>query len=365
MRNPERLAGLFFGAALLAAFAGCSKDKSYALVTVLADSGSFTNVTQLRVLVENDPFEEILFYPKTARAAAEALEFDTTKAISFSVSFPESHTGTLRVGVAPLDTTGATIGYGMAVAAIDTGEVVKVTVKVVPGATPPPLKADGGVGDGGERTDAAAACEPAAPAGVCGTGKTCYVSCRPPPDNSSVGMCFMAGTKPAGQSCAGNEECLPGSQCFKFACSVGGQTVRTCLKFCTDDGQCGAGRCTGSVPCGPQPTGHRTCSQACDPVGATSGCADGLACFLFSGETPDCDCRNPATQIGVDGSSCTTRADCQPGFLCVTTRGTNMMIEMRCRALCRLNGAATCPMGATCTKLTQPDYSVFGACLTP
>jgi hypothetical protein len=166
-------------------------------------------------------------------------------------------------------------------------------------------------------------------------------------------MCIMAGKRRPGETCQQDPDCEPGTQCFPASCGVS-----VCLRFCSSDGDCAAsGHCNAAIACGATRTTYSTCALACDPTGtATDGCPPGLNCLLFTGEIPDCACRT-AGQVGGDGDPCTSAEVCQPGLFCVTHGG-----ERRCRPLCPLDGGG-CPAGGTCTRLLDPDFSRFGACL--
>src|SRR6185436_2059528 len=231
----------------------------------------------------------------------------------------------------------------------------KVTVRVDRGAVPP---GDGGPSgsspDGGVEADAGPPCDPVSPTAC--NGGTCFLACRK--NEPPAGMCTMAGTKNPGELCARNEECQPGSQCFDFSCGAGKPSIKTCLRFCKDDGMCGAGKCATPIPCEGQPTTFKACSQACNPVGeAQQGCAPGLNCFIFQGEVPDCDCAG-AMHVKGEAAACTSSEECRPGLLCVSMAG-----NKTCRPVCRLDAPATCAAGQMCTKLVDPDYKTFGACL--
>jgi hypothetical protein len=176
----------------------------------------------------------------------------------------------------------------------------------------------------------------------------------------AVGLCSAGGRKQAGESCAVNADCAPGSQCFKFACGKDGKDIKgLCLRFCKNDGACGAqSSCSTPVPCGATPSGYKTCTPACDPrAPATKGCGgDGLRCFVTKGEGTACACAE-STRTGGDGAKCDDDRQCEPGFICIDTGG-----ALTCRAVCRLD-APECPAGRTCEKLTLPDYKIFGGCL--
>jgi hypothetical protein len=343
---------------LLPALAGgCSSDKSFALVSVLSNGGPFNDVAGLLVEARNGVFVDSLAYrPKTTTGV---VRFDETQALTFSVGFrSSSHMGTLEVAVTPINLAGAKIGYGLGTAQIVADKVTNVTVRVTRGALPP-VRADGGAeagapGDGGAPADAGPPCDPVSPTAC--NGGTCYLACRK--NEPPVGMCTMAGAKNPGELCAGNEDCVPGAQCFHFSCGAGAPTVDTCLRFCKDDGMCGAGKCATPIPCDEQPTSFKACSQACNPVGeAQQGCAAGLKCFVFQGEVPDCDCAG-TRHVTPAGVACSSSEECLPGLLCVSMAGSKS-----CRPVCRLDAPSTCAAGQTCTKLIDPDYTTFGACL--
>lgn len=326
---------------------GCAADKNFALVSVLSASGPFNDVGQLLVEVNNGSYQDFLSYPANR---AGTYRFDETAPLTFSVSFrSSSHSGTLEVRVTTLDAAGTATGYGSGTAEISGDDVTNVVVRVVRGAVPAPPR-DGGA-DAPARQDLGPPCDPAAAATACGTGKTCIVGCRS--NGTSAGMCVMAGNKPPGALCA--DDCVQGSECFSYSCQAG--VVRACLRLCQADPECGQGRCNLQIPCGSTPTPYKSCSQACDPLGAaTTGCAAGLNCFLYANEIPDCDCAGGRRSDG-DGVPCIDSDTCRAGFLCVSTGGAKT-----CRPLCRLD-TPQCDAGRTCTRLIEPSYQTYGACL--
>jgi hypothetical protein len=342
-----RAQALWGVAALLAG--GCSADRSFALVSVLSAGGQFNDVAQLQVEVDNGSYHDVLTYPRAATSTT--YRFDDMVPLTFSVSFrSSSHDGSLDVRVTTLNATGGVTGSGLGSAAIDRSHVTKVPVTVTRGALPP--KRDAGAD--ALLFDAGPPCDPTMPASACGAGRTCVVACRP--DDSNVGMCQMAGSKPPGALC--NDDCEQGSECFAFSC--GGAPVRSCLRLCSTDADCGGqGRCATPVPCGAKTTPYRTCTRPCDPVApATSGCAAGLSCFLFGDEVPDCDCVS-AQRTGDDGAACVDSDSCRPGLFCVSMGGAKA-----CRPLCRLDAMpAQCPGGRVCAKLVDPPFTVYGACV--
>jgi hypothetical protein len=347
-------AGALTAASLLAVLAGGCADKSFALVTVQSTGGQFNDVAALVVEVRNGQYMDLLTYEPPNKQGL--VRFDETTALTFSVGYrSSSHKGTLEVAVTPLDGAFKKAGYGVGSAPIVADGVTPVTVRVTPGALPPSGPDGGGGVEAGPAADAGPPCDPVNPTSC--NGGTCYLSCAP--GQPVAGMCTMAGTKNPGELCARNEDCLPGSQCFAFSCGAGKEAVKTCLRFCKDSSVCGAGQCTTPLPCDDKPTAFKACSQACNPVGpATTGCAAGLHCFVFADEIPDCDCAG-ATHVKSEGDACTTSEECKPGNICVSMAGTKV-----CRPVCRLDAMpATCAAGKTCTKLVDPDYKTYGACL--
>jgi hypothetical protein len=347
----------FSAGLLMATLAGGCADKSYALVSVLSAGGQFNDVSSIAVEVRNGTYVDALTYYPPGKTGL--VRFDDTTALTFSVGYrSSSHKGTLEVTVTPFDGALRRVGSGTGTAQIVEDGVTPVTVRVTRGAAANP---DAGAGDGGTSAeagpppDAGPPCDPVTPS-TCGGG-TCYLAC--PANQPAVGMCTMAGTRNPGELCTMNEECVPGAQCFAFSCGAGKDPIRTCLRFCNDDGVCGAGKCATPLPCGGKPTSFKACSQACDPLGeARTGCAAGLNCFVFADEIPDCDCPG-TTHVKSDGEACATSEECKPGLLCV-----NMLATKACRPVCRLSATpTTCAAGKTCTKLVDPDYKTFGACL--
>jgi hypothetical protein len=193
-------------------------------------------------------------------------------------------------------------------------------------------------------------CEPTAPQS-CGSGKTCAFRCGS--GGAAAPVCAAAGARHEGDACQRDQDCAPGTQCFTSSCGAG-----VCLAVCKADGDCkGSGHCGSHIQCsGGVTSSYGTCTLPCDPTGAaTTGCPAGLACFIGAGEVPDCGCK-AATQVGGEGLPCSSAGECRPGLLCVDTGGGRV-----CRPLCRLD-THVCATG-TCTKLVDPDFSTFGACL--
>jgi hypothetical protein len=348
---------VLLGALLLAA-PGCKED-SYALVSVLTLSGTLTGVAQFRVYVDNGDDSDTLYYP---RQPTESLALDPTHAVTFSVEFASSRGGETTFGVEPLAVDGSVLAYGEATVAIEKEKVFKVEVWVVPGTVRPVRGIDGGLsGDGGSTS---LACDPYQPALACGTGQTCGLLCSA--DQPAVGMCYAAGPALPGQTCASNNDCSPGSQCFTFS-AVGCQ-VMTCLRFCTSGAACGetGAYCNVPIECGSD--SFTACSRPCDPTGSgTGGCAAGLGCFVYSDETTDCACPG----LGTLGAACTRNqgcsgeagcAGCAAGLSCVFPTGAATETGV-CRPICALDvNTPTCPTGTTCHPFANSTQLRYGFC---
>jgi hypothetical protein len=209
--------------------------------------------------------------------------------------------------------------------------------------------------------------------------------------------CTAGGTHAAGQPCASNKDCAPGTQCFNYAST--GCNVKICLRFCNGDDGCAAPRdggadggvvdagadgaapdgqtgqnsgprslCQGPVNCGTVTTAYHTCTFACDPRLAaanagTTACPTGLSCLVVGGmDQVDCACAE-ATRTKTEGMDCQNGSECAPGYIC------NIMGDTKkCRAVCRcdaVNGvcatANECAGGKTCTALQ--NETTFGVCL--
>lgn len=335
-------------------------DDSYAVVSVLTYAGSVDGVAQFRVHVESGSGQDTLLYPNQP---SESLHLDTSHPITFSVEFSSSHLGQATFEVEPLDVNGATLGYGKAAIAITKDKVVNVSVSVVVGALRPERGVDGGTaGDGGTSQ---LSCDPYAPSSACGANQTCGLLCTA--DQPAIGMCYAAGPGKPGDICASNNECAPGSQCFTFTAT--GCSVMTCLRFCDGDGMCGepSAFCNVPIQCGSTPP-FAACSRPCDPTGTgIVGCAAGLSCFVYAGETTDCACAG----LGDVGEACTQNsgcngeascAGCRAGLSCVVPTGAAASTSGGvCRPICTL-ASPTCPSGTACHAFDGSTRLIYGFC---
>jgi hypothetical protein len=351
---------------LLVALAGCTSEKAFVRVSVVA-AREMNDVVQLRVVLDDERRADVdtLLYPKTAGAP---FKLTTGTPVTFSVSLSTSRKGPIKVGVVPRLANGSDQGYGeKTLAMVDSDDTNELEIIVDPDAAPP-VRPDGGVSDvspgPGNNNDALAlSCNPTVPSTCTTPGRTCTIGCL---NGTAAAACTLPGNKQPGEACTNMQDCVAGSQCFEFnaaACGTTGPAVpRACLKFCMQDQDCGGGgaRCVNAVQCSASgPTPYKFCSRPCDPTGAAmNGCAAGLFCFITPGEIPDCNCR-ATTRTGGDGQTCTDDRNCQPGFICVENLQSTQRV---CRPLCRLS-APSCAAGRTCEKLVMPDYQTFGACL--
>lgn len=328
---------------LLACWNGCADD-TFALVSVTTSSGRLDDVAELRVHVTNAAAGDVLDYPMQM---SRPLQLDTERPVTFSVEFKD-WSGQAAFEVEPLAKDGTTLAYGRTLAFVSRHEVNAVAVLVYPGTARPEQR------QGGVMSDDDLACAPHAPAEACGTdNRTCGVLCSA---DQAVSMCYLAGPNAPGAACTSNRDCAPGTQCFPLgaiACPV-----MTCLKFCSNDSECGDSNafCNVPIPCGRRT--FRACSRPCDPtLASNNGCAAGLGCFVYSGETTDCAC--PGT--GGTGAACTQNAGCASGLSCLLPTSPDAGATGVCRPVCKL-AAPTCPSGTTCHAFEDSSRRLYGVC---
>ena len=353
----------FAWALALLMWLGACFDDSYAVVSVLTYMGSVDGVTQFRVHVENGAAEDTLNYP---HQPSRSLHLDTSNPITFSVEFSSAHSGQATFEVEALDANLATLGYGKSTVAIAQGKVVSVPVRVFLGALRPEHGWDAGAaGDGGASQ---LSCDPYAPTSACGTDQTCALSCSD--TQPAMAMCYAAGATKSGESCANDNDCEVGAQCLTFSAKTVGCSVMTCVRFCNhDDSTCGeqGSFCNVSILCGNSGP-FLACSRPCDPTGTGSvGCAAGLSCFVFSGETTDCACAG----LGVAGAACTQNSGCDTelgcmggclaGLSCVVPARSDAGTSGVCRPICTLATPA-CPTDTTCHAFDGSTRLVYGFC---
>jgi hypothetical protein len=336
--------------------AACADD-SFAVIELLAYSGTLDGVSQFRVHVTTASAEEVLLYPPQP---TRSLHLDADRPVTFSVEFGAAHSGEATFEIEALSPQDTVLGYGKSSGTISKHTVSNVTVRVVPGAVRPEHPIDAGAPSDGQSQ---LACDPNAPAAACAAGQTCGILCTP--DQPAIGMCYVGGTGNPGDPCASNNDCSPGSQCFTFAAAD--CNVTTCLKFCRDDLACGQADAYCNVPikCGTTAP-FSACSRPCDPAAGT-GCAPGLSCFVYAGETTDCACPGQ----GAPGAACTQNSGCSgepgclgcgPGLSCVIPAGADAGTSMGiCRPVCRLDSLA-CPSGTACHAFDNSSRRVYGFC---
>jgi hypothetical protein len=277
------------------------------------------------------------------------LYIDTRRSITFSVEF-RNWSGQAAFEVEPLAKDGTTLAYGRTLAFIRRHEVAPVVVSVYPDTTRPEHRQGGAMADGD------LACVPQAPADACGLdSRTCGVLCSED-DDSAVSLCYLAGTGGPGALCISNRDCAPGTQCFPL--SAGACPVKTCLKFCSSDSECGDSNafCNLRIPCGDKT--FLACSRPCDPtVTSNNGCAAGLGCFVYSGDTTDCACPG----VGRAGAACIQNEGCAPGLICLIPKSPDAGATGVCRPVCKLDAPA-CPSGTSCHAFDDSPRRLYGSC---
>jgi hypothetical protein len=95
------------------------------------------------------------------------------------------------------------------------------------------------------------------------------------------------------------------------------------------------------------------------------GCAPGLSCFVYDGQTTDCACAG----LGDVGTSCTQNsgcngepgcAGCRTGLSCVVQTGSGTSTGT-CRPVCSL-ASPSCPSGTACRAFNSSTRLLYGFC---
>ncbi len=198
-------------------------------------------------------------------------------------------------------------------------------------------------------------CRVVAPQCGCMADEKCSVN------GQGMRFCEADGDVPTGDNCGLGQSCVAGDLCINTA------GMSMCRRFCDDDSQCPGPGALCALQIGDGNGGvwpEKFCSENCDPV-TNTGCgpADskcelgqeqgGAARFLTL-----CTKRGTGTQ----GASCTTTANCAPGFSCFTDPNTN---QMSCLGWCSPTNNTNCAGGGTCFSFATPvfvDTVEYGVC---
>jgi hypothetical protein len=205
----------------------------------------------------------------------------------------------------------------------------------------------------GGRPDAPTECPPTPP-------PTCdvFLSCGcDPGQKCSSGQssleCVAAGAKLAGEACAGDDECVPGTVCLSYGGPIICRVFCDDLHPCTADEACYVGVNDRSMThivaaiCGP------TCillAQDCTIAGQS--------CYPSPDVYPVAEkgtCR--PSGAGVQGETCATSSDCATGYVCIKPNGI-------CAKMCaRPDGVPACEPQTTCHALS--GHTRTGICQNP
>lgn len=183
----------------------------------------------------------------------------------------------------------------------------------------------------------------------CSEGKQCF------PDGKS-NLCYPAGTKVHGNTCAAANECVVGALCV----------ANQCRSLCDWSSAKPTVTCQPGVPCeklvfdgaGDVGQGIGVCkpAAACDPL-SDIGCPGGQKCNPSGWFKA---CAEPGS--GAVGSLCAASSQCQAGLLClesVAGSGT-------CRPRCHTGGSNPACQAGTCTAILdsngKPIPGSVGAC---
>ena len=186
----------------------------------------------------------------------------------------------------------------------------------------------------GERCDPAAGCVAEAPCtlGSCPEGFGCYPSTN--------AYCIPEGPRAEGGRCFESLDCNEGLECMEIELRLR-ICARSCVEGCPGE-TCSMDRCT----------------LDCSLLPSDTVCGVGTRCL----DTRDgrAECR-PLEDDRAEGATCVDQLDCGRGLRCIRESSR----ESRCRTVCDLDGAATCPAGR-CIGLEPPlvvNGRTYGACL--
>jgi hypothetical protein len=348
-------------AAAVAGALGCSNPESFIVLALESTSTPITGVEEITVVVTQGTAQmKTLTYPASSLTFVSDANFGPNIMGTLSIGFSGGQSGDVHFDITAYDARGCAIGTGGVIVTIRRGASVETVVQLRP--------EESCTGDAGAPDLAPGAtfpgCDPTGSA-ACPSGQSCQVDCQ-----HRANVCAIAGQSMPGGSCANNAGCAAGSQCFDYT-SLGCPT-QVCLRLCGGDTDCSAlstgigpgSFCRDPVACSGVTTAYKTCAFSCDPTaaaatGGATGCPAGLACVIpASMDQVDCACAE-STRTGKENASCSTTAQCAPGFLC----------EQTCRAVCRCdaqNNACTatndCPSSGTSCKPVA-GQTIYGVCL--
>ena len=204
-------------------------------------------------------------------------------------------------------------------------------------------------------------CKIVSPQCGCGSGEQCTVG-EPTEEAPNGRFCVTAGDVAIGEPCNANAECAEGAKCV----NIGGVTA--CLEFCANDTSCDApgGICVITLEdaMGAVIPDATLCSIDCDPL-TNNGCTQipNAGCIIGKDTAtgkPFSICA--ATGNGMQGSPCTTTADCAPTFSC-----NGAAPNQQCLQYCGFSPAIPgCPGGTVCTAFNPKlvlGPQEYGACL--
>ncbi len=225
--------------------------------------------------------------------------------------------------------------------------------------SPTSASSDSSVSSTGSGACGESPCKLVAPQCGCPAGKECNL------DANDMRACVAAGSSGLNQSCSAPTDCAPGLICLQASASGS-----ACGKFCEADGDCTGGTCSLSLSNGTSNIPNVTiCSTTCDPI-TNSGCSVvGSGCLV--GQEANGAMRwftscYPAG-AGVQGSTCTSSANCGPRLWCITSQTQGNI----CAGFCNVN-APSCPGGTTCSGVQDQNMQpimangvTYGACLPP